>query len=429
MSITEPDTDNEELPPPDTSSSLEFECKKFVLQTLIDKASSVLPSRDLMPVLKNFQFEVSDLELRVIATDLELSVVSQTQMVSIKKPGSAVFPGRNLLDIVKSAEDGDLILKVEDGKCHIQVGRTEWNLLLMDGTDYPPLPDLDEVELFPVDRAEFLDGISAVRYAAAIDTVRPQLMMIDVQEGKMRASDGTRFQQVSVNVPIDVSIPIGAIEDLVRLLKTTEQEKILIGEDDNHLIFRFGSDTFIASKLTVEFPDIESRLLKPAAANNQELHIDREELSAAIKRIRVTADEETSAILLELEKDKCRVSSRDKYGQNASELLDVSWDHGERTIAVNHAYLTDMLNMLDAKSCNFWLGEDTKTRRSPLMLRDDETGLIGIISQIRIEMLVSGASSGDSDFRKRGDGDYDSMKGKADPREDAALQMLNDDSE
>lgn len=365
--------------------SFAFSAKKFLLQMLLERTASVVPTKDIMPVLKNFQFEVAPGRLTVVATDLELSVVATTEMVEVEAPGTGVFPAKKMLDIVREAADeGDVRITVINGVAHVAVGKTAWQLKLQPGDDYPQMPDVDAVAFHPVDRIKFLGALHAVRYAAAKDTTRPSLMMIDVSGGKMTACDGVRFQQADLgeDFPLSLRIPTGAIGDLVKLLNSTDLPQIGIGESENYLIFKVGRDVFIANKLMAQFPDMEQLLLRPALENKHELLADRQELVDAIKRVRINADAETSAIELGLTKGKLTVRAADKIGNEAREELDVKWDAGERSLVVNHGFLAEMLAMYDGKSCFFLLGEDTKSRKSPLMLRDDETGTVGIVQQM-----------------------------------------------
>lgn len=371
-------------------TDMKLETKKFVFQALFEKASSVVPSKDIMPVLKNFQLEALEDRVRVVATDLELSVISSTEMVRTEQVGTAVFPAKKMLDIIREAEDGDMLIDVSDGQAHIRVGRASWTLRLQSGADYPALPDIKSVELHPVDRVKFLGAIQSVRRAAAKDTTRPSLMMIDVADGKMTACDGVRFQQALLgdDFPMDMQLPIGAVDDLVKLLRTTDLEKVGIGESEYHLVFRVGSDVFIANKLMAQFPNVEELLLRPALQNKDRLLVDRGDLDAAVRRVRINADPETSAIVLELGNDSVTVLARDKFGNEATEAIEASWAGKERKVVVNHSFLADMLSMYDGKSCTFLLGEDTKSRKSPVMLRDEDTQTIGIINQMRQDWVL-----------------------------------------
>ena len=212
-------------------------------------------------------------------------------------------------------------------------------------------------------------------------------MMLDITDNKMRASDGVRFQQADIEFPFDCQIPISAVDDLVKILRTTEAPNIETGEDDDSLLFRIGSDVFIAQKLNAVFPDMDDQLLKPALANDQDLHVDRQELISAIKRVRITADTETSAVGFTLTKGKMLVSAKDKYGSESWEELDAKWEGAEKRITFNHQHILDMLGMADVKSCHFRLGTDTKTRPAPILLQDTESGLLGILNQLRSDFL------------------------------------------
>lgn len=378
-----------------SASGLAFRTKKFALQALLDKAAGVVPSKDAVPVLKNFHVETSENKLRVAATDLELSVIASTAMVTVERPGRALLPAQRLTHIVREAEDGELHLDVNDRIGIVQVGRTKWTLTLQDEAEYPELPDIALTEMVVVDRSKFLASLRSVRYAASSDTVRPNLMIVDVRKGQMRASDGTRFQQSTIGAefPLDIQIPIAAADDLVKSLQSTDAPTIAVGEDDNHLIFKIGGDHFIARKLTVEFPDMEEQLLKPVLANDQELHVSKGELIQAIKQVRITADPETSAVTLSLKaassdgSAKMVVASRDKYDSMAETELDVSWSGVARTVVFNHQHLLAMLAMTSAKSCQFFLGPDTKKKPSPILLRDVEGGTMGVLSQTRADWL------------------------------------------
>jgi DNA polymerase-3 subunit beta len=383
-----------------SDADLRFESRKFAFQALLEKASAVLPTRDVMAVLKNFYVQVDANGLKVISTDLELSVVADSEVVTVQRPGAAVFPGRRVMELVREAADADIVVDVKDGVASIRVDKTDWELQLMDGSEYPPLPELDEIEFTTVERAKFIQAINSVRYAAATESTRPSLQLIDISEGRIRASDGVRFQQtmlmkeakvdgVTKQVPAipDIQIPINAVEDLLKLLRMNELEFLDVGESENHLVFRIGSDTFIANKMTALFPPVDEQILKPALANDEKLSCDREDLMSAIKRVRVTADEETSAIVFSLDEDKMTVQSKDKFGNMANETLDVYWKHGPRQLAFNHQHVLMMLEMADVKSCEFFLGADTKTRKSPLLLKDEPNLSFGVLNQIRYEFL------------------------------------------
>lgn len=364
--------------------TVEFVIKKFVFRHLLEKAGYVIsPRDDVMPVLKNFQFDVAADRIRVIASDLELSVIAATELVTVTTPGIAVFPAGRMLGIVREATDGPAHIQARKGVASVTIGPTTWNLKLQGGYDFPAMPEYTEATYATVDRATFTGALHAVRYAASKEAERASLMMIDITGGRMTACDGSRIQQTSIgDTPFDFQIPIGAVADLLKLLKGVDLPTIRIGQSTNHLIFQLGADTFLVNKLNAQFPDMEKQLLRPALENKHALTVDRDELLHAVRRVRINADPETSAIALRLSPDRVTVAARDKYGNEASEPIHADWSGPERSIVVNHAFLTDMINSYEPKDCLFALGEDTKTRKTPVLLKDPHTGTVGLVQQM-----------------------------------------------
>lgn len=377
--------DNIQLP---TRHVLSFEIKKFLLEALLNKAYTVVPVRDVMPVLKCFQFHVDPQRLRVVATDNELSFIATTPMVSVSQPGVAVFPAKKLLDIVKTADDSDVRITVTNTTAAITIGRASWTLKLPGGDDYPAMPVITDTQFISVDRKTFTEAITAVRYAACRDPNRANLNIIDITDGKLTACDGSRIQQIRISdLPINLRIPIVAVDDLLRLLRTVEHDTIGVGQSDTKLIFRLGTDVFIVSKFFAAFPDMEANLLRPALENRHSLDVDRTDLINAIKRVRINADADSSAIALQVDRNELTVTARDKAGNTASETIFATFAGSPRTIVVNHKYLLDMINNYGDATCTFRLGDDTRTRRTPLLLRNATTGDAASVQQMMADWV------------------------------------------
>jgi DNA polymerase-3 subunit beta len=374
--------DQAELPEPEQPEVLNFEIKKFVLQALLEKAITVVPVRDVMPVLKCFQFQVDRQRLRVVASDLEMSLIASTPMVSVTTAGIACFPAKKLLEVVKTAEDTDVGIRVKATTARISIGRAAWTLQLPGGHDYPAMPAITEAEFTTVGRRPFLDAVTAVRYAASRDPSRSNLNIIDVRDGKLTACDGSRIQQIKIpSLTGNLRIPMSAVDDLLRLLKISELETVDVGQSADKLIFRFGSDVFIVNKFEAQFPDMEAQMLRPAMENRHILTVDKTGLLDAIRRVRINADVESSAISLDFDDNELTISAKDKYGNTAAETLDAAWNgRGKRSVTVNHRYLAEMINTYGDTSCIFRLGDDTKTRRTPLLLQSDKG--VGLVQQM-----------------------------------------------
>lgn len=385
-----------------------FTVKRLVLAALADKAISVVPNREVNPVLRNFLVQVSPGCLRLAATDLELSVLATTPAVTVADGTDQVLtlPARKLLAILRESPDGDVVVDVAGEHATVRAGTASWVLQLTDCSEYPPLPDPAEVEMAPVRREAFLGALKAVRHAVGRDTGRPPLMQVDISvreasqprhggngEVTVTASDGIRFARtVLPGFPVSVQIPAGALDSLVKTLESSDLEEIHVGQTDNHLVFRVSGTVFLASKMLAKFPDVEKLLLRPALENKLPLAVDKAELAGAIRRVRINADPETFAIGLQLSQGILTAVARDKYGNRAEETVSASWDGPDRLVVVNHQFMTEMLAVHPSPVCRFWLGPDAGKKRTVLMLKDEETGTVGIIYQMLASLVGYGES-------------------------------------
>jgi DNA polymerase-3 subunit beta len=374
------------------TASMRFTMKEFILRSLFEKASAVLPSGDVQPLLKSFQVRALDDEkhaphVQVIATNTELSVVA-TSPADVEQPGVAVFPSKRMLDIVKEADEAsDVVVEVAEGSAHITAGRTNWELRLKPGDDYPEFPELVKLKFHGIDRAMFLEALLAVRKAAGREETKEYLMLVDVTgDGRMRAADNARLQQIQMTdwpEGLRLQVPIKAADILVKLLRSSTEEQFMVADHEDYLAFRIGADVYIATKLVTQFPDMDREMLTPAGRNKMRFAVDRADLVAAIRRVRITADPETSAVLLSLRRNRVKVWSMDKLGNVASEELAASWDSPATDVAFHHHHLIELLDMTSSDTVVFFLGEGTKTKPAPLLLSDENEGLTGVLLPLR----------------------------------------------
>jgi DNA polymerase III sliding clamp (beta) subunit (PCNA family) len=378
------------------STDLFFCADSGALHALLEKAFVVVTTKELLPVLKNFQLTAGSTErsanqVQVLASNLEQSMLVSTTVAEVSHGGTVLVPAKRMMEIMRSAgaRAGTVEIEVADSTAQIRIGRARWTVRLTQERDYPPLPDLDTMVWATTDRARFLTALASVRGAVSKNIERIALMMIDIAHSRLTACDGLRFQQASVlEFPLSLQIPANAVDDLSKLLRSSESTELEIGTGERHCAFRIGADVFVLRKLMTRFPDVEHLLLRPALENRYPLELGRQELIDAIKRVRVNADPETSAVRLALTPGTLTISSSDKQGNSAQEALTVVWDSKDQELILNHLRLVELLQSQSGVSCLFKLGNSSKTKKAPLMLRDDDAGTVGVIQQMSSDWIT-----------------------------------------
>ncbi len=359
-----------------------------VFQSLLDRVQTIVPVRDIKPVLKNVLFTATNDRLQLYSTNLEVSFIASTSEVDIALPGNLMIPYKRLSDVLRSVR-GSVLLSGFSDSAKVEADRTTWELRLQSGYSYPDLPSISGLRLFEIDRELFLRGLQSVRYAVARDASRAptSLMMVNVSNGKMTACDGGRFQQfdLGADFPVSLNISVFTLDELIKVLRSSGAEKIGIGETERNLVFQTTSGVLVMNKLTSKFPDMESTLLRPSLSNTRDLKVPRSQFISAIKRVRVNADVDTSALGLSLSLNRLIISAQDRQGNEAQEFLDVEWLGEKYHLMVNHYYLMEMLQMASNDTCSFRLGFDSHTRRAPILLQEENS--IGVIPQMNSDWV------------------------------------------
>jgi DNA polymerase III sliding clamp (beta) subunit (PCNA family) len=363
-----------------------FEVQREVLLSLLEKCIGIVPTKDIVPVLTNFQFHVAEGELKVVASSAKISIVVSTQQVNTKVPGIEVFPARTLFNIVKESNVGSTIyVEVTASGAVIVSGGFSAEIAMVSKKGFPVMDTISSVTFHEVNRLEFLHAVNAVKYALPDKDYSGQasMKMINIKGGKFTACDGSRFQQVRIDsFKLSMKLPALSIAALVKLLSSTDMETIDIGETVNDkLVFRLGPTVLYVNKLSDAYPNVEQLWLRPALSNDQELIVDRAELVTAIKQVRFALDTASPAIGLRLNGNQITISARG-VNDSRSVVIGCEWSGKPRTIAVNCYHFAEMLKAYPEKECKFMLGEDTKMRKSPILLKDEETQAIATISQV-----------------------------------------------
>lgn len=363
-----------------------FEIQREVLLSLMDKAIGLVPSRDMIPALTNFQFVVAENKLKIIASTSKISIVVSTEQVHTKVAGIEVFPARTLFNVVKESSVGSTIyIEATESGAVVVSGGFSAEIAMMSGKGFPKMESISDVEFHEVNRLDFLNAINTVKYALPDKDYSGQaaMKMINIKGGKFTACDGSRFQQVRIDgFKLSMKLPALSISHIAKIFSTSDIEILEIGETSNDkLVFRLGNVLLYVNKLDDAYPNVEQLWLRPALSNDQELLVDRQELITAIKQVRFAADPDSNAIALVLEPDVLTLTTKG-ITNSASGTINCSWVGKKRTVVVNCFHLAEMLKAYSQKECKFLLAEDTKLRKSPMLLKDSDTLAIATIPQL-----------------------------------------------
>lgn len=359
---------------------------------ILQSAVNITPVREIIPNTSFVNVEARDststskASVHVAATDGDLSVERVSDTMVVRLAGSALLPGKRLLEILKLAPEPAFRLDVFATTATVRSGRAVWTIQLPSGKGLPPLPDVDAIELHEVNRVELIKALDQTVSASAKSSARLSLTQVSVYNRVVVGCDGARLHRkpvLSLPKAFKTTIPSSFAEVLLReMRKTSAEDTVLFGSSSSTIVLRMGTDTFTGQRLTLEFPNVEHLMLEPSMLNSERLSFDVSEAVEAIKRVRVNADPDLATVVLAVRQIKgewtLTIRAIDKTGNSSQESISAEYD-GEsgREIAVNHKYFLEFLSPLSSSTVTLRLGEDTKSKKAPIYVEEETfTGVL-----------------------------------------------------
>ena len=403
--LVELEYEDEELVPDilpvDTRLSIRGEV--FRLISLIERAAEVVPVREIIQNTSHALLEAFSATketaayARITATDGNQAVSVINDSISVSMAGYVLIPPKKVLDILKNAPSVYARIEVLGNTCTISSGRARWTLQLPVGDRLPPLPDVEGIETSSVACKDLLKALVVARKAISAKSARVSLLQALIRDGWITGADGARLHRAYVpglDESLETTIPLRALDELIRALMSTEEDSVEFGANAQHVVAKLGDDVLISQKRLMEYPNVDKGITEAALVNQNTLTVDVAELAGVIKRVRVNSDPDQSAIFLGLIPGKedsegnpewvLAVRARDRLGNAAQEVMDVTWTGSKkaRELCVNHKQLSDLLSAFPAALATFQIGDDTKAIRMPLFIEDLTVGFVGLIQQM-----------------------------------------------
>jgi len=338
---------------------MELTVAKADLQKELQLCQGVVEKRSTIPILSNVLIKAADGRLQIAATDLDVTILSSCP-ARITTPGGVTIEAKRLFDVVRSlpAEDVHMTMQ-ENNSMQIESGTAKFRLLGLPAEDYPTLPQVTATEPYSIPLDELKTMVAKVKFAITHEETRFQLngALLKVQPAKMEmvATDGHRM--ALINFPYDggngrakkgsdltILVPRKALDEILRLEPTGEDNTVRFGVSDNQLFFEAGDRRLLARMIDVNFPNYMEVISRD---NDRKVLVDRERLLSTIRRISLVANERTRAVRFDFAPGKLTVSSTNPELGDARETVPIDYSGNAFFVGLNAAYVTDFLSAVD----------------------------------------------------------------------------------
>src|SRR3954451_10558893 len=328
--------------------------------------------------------------LELQATDMELGIRVRVEAAA-EREGSAVLPGRLLLDVVRSLPGDDLSLEYRSREQDVEVvaGPARFHLRTLPADDFPRLPEIGEAGVMRLPSGAFVETIGRVARSASRDETRPHLTGVLVsasgQELRMVATDSYRLSvketalDSALDGTLEANVPARTLQELSRISASEGGDQIEVAALEHQLIFRVGGVTLSSRLVEGRFPNYKQLL---PDAFEHELHLNGPEVSEVVRRISLLA-QKNAPLRMRFSEGALEVSAQTPDIGEASESLPVPFNGEALEIGFNPEFLRDGLESAESEDLVFKL---ISPLRPGLIQSGDAGGFIYLVMPIRLNV-------------------------------------------
>jgi DNA polymerase-3 subunit beta len=299
----------------------------------IELLGKVVATKPTIPVLANCLVQAEDTGLRLIATDLEVGLVTFCP-ATVHVPGMITLPVKHLLEIVRLLPDQDITLTVEGAAVRLSAGNYNSRVQTYPAKDYPHPPSMHGLSTVPLPDT-LQDMVRRVRFAVSDKDKRYFMDGAQMTESALAATDGHRlaYTVCTSGVTEPVIIPSKTLDKLSEML--TRETLFALGE--RHLFFVMDGRMLFSRMVAGQFPKYERIIPRDT---NRLLSVSRVALQDALRRMVLTANEITFSI----KPGMLTLTGRSTAVGDAAEQVEITYDGPDATLILGGAYLLDFLN-------------------------------------------------------------------------------------
>jgi DNA polymerase-3 subunit beta len=327
---------------------MEIVVRKNDLVKELQLVQGIVERKNSIPILSNVLLEARGGELRVSATDLDVSLRGGCP-AQVVAEGALTLAAKKLYEITRSLPESDVHLtELPDAWAQIECERVSFKVAGLAREDFPSLPEARPKAGVEIPAELLRDVIARTSFAITGEDARYYLagaLLVLAKDGvAMVATDGHRLSYARREGALKVTdvqkvlLPRKAVSELQHLLE--EDEPAHFQQVDNHLVFGVGARTLASKMVDAQFPAYEKVI---AITGDKQVEVDRERFLTAVRRVSLLSSERSRAVKLSLAEGRLDLGASSPELGEAREALMVEYTGAAVEIGFNAQYLLDFL--------------------------------------------------------------------------------------
>ena len=335
---------------------------KFIVSSLkllknLQALSGVIGTKNTLPILDDFLFQLTENELKITTSDLDVTMSVSMVPDMVDGTGEVTIPARLLLEIMKNFPDVPITINVDNNSLAVELiaGEGRYKLAGHKSDEFPQLPVMTDTSVWEIPADVLARGFEKTVFATGVDEIRPIMsgVLMEMTENYLTfvATDAhklVRYRRMDVKSDVVASfiMPKKPINQLKNILAGLADEPVRIEFNKTNASYVFGDYVLICRLLEGRYPNYEAVIPK---SNPNQLTIDRQTFLAAIRRVAVFSSKATHQVRFRITGQEIMLTAEDvDFYNEAKERLTCSYMGDDMEIGFNSRFFQEMLGNFDS---------------------------------------------------------------------------------
>ena len=348
---------------------MKFVVSSSALLGLLQTTNKVISSKNTLPILDYFLFDLKEGVLKITASDLETTLVGTLAVENVEREGLIAVPVKLMLDSLKEFSEQPLTIEANESTWEIVVSWKSGKLTLpgTSGLSYQNLPELnaETKQSLALDVDTLMVGINKTIFATADDELRPVMngvyINLEPQSVTFVATDAHKLVKYASETAAEATASFILPKkpaNLLRGLLPKEDGEITVEFDDKNVLFRLKNQVLICRLIEGNYPNYNAVI---PANNPNKVFVDRLELLNAIRRVAVCSNQSTNLIKLDISKGTINLTAQDlDFSVSAQESLPCDYEGEDIVIGFKSTFLIEILSNIETTTVLVELADSTR---------------------------------------------------------------------
>jgi len=348
---------------------MKFVVSSTALLSHLQAISRVINTKNTIPILDSFLFELKENTLKMTASDGDTTLMTSMEVTEVEGSGKFAVAAKLLLDPLKEFSEQPLSFDINDDSIDIFIyfQNGKCNFIGQKGDDYPQMPELkgDKTSL-SMSANYLMDGLNRTFFATGDDDLRPVMngIYLDIKPDDVTfvATNGHKlvrfkYSDLKGNNESSFIIPKKPAT-LLRTILPKETGEAVIEFDDKNATITVSNFKMICRLVEGKFPNYNSVIPETSPFL---VTVDRVNFMTAMKRVSIFANQGTCLVKLAMSENNVTLTAQDiDFSTSAEESVPCQYAGEEFSIGFKADFFIDLLNNLPASDIVIGLSDPSR---------------------------------------------------------------------